>query len=190
MNGVRLVLKVFRRLYLLGNVRFYKLKYYLLGNRVSWGESIKIAGKLDINGPGRVKLGDGVYINGQGGRPVTPYTHNKSAEIIIGDRTFLNNTRFGCAHKIIIGHDCIIGESSLMDTDFHAIDPDSRRRDEPGKIGEVVIGDNVWIGGSVIILKNTIIGSDCTVGAGSVVSGIFPERALIAGNPAKIIRML
>lgn len=162
----------------------------MLGKKVEWGKGIKICGRLDISGPGIVYIGDNVYINGEGGRPVTPYTHHESAVIIIGNGTFLNNTRFACANEIIIGNSCIIGESNILDTDFHSVDPEARKRDEPGKIGKVLIGDNAWIGGAAIILKNTVIGCDSTVGAGSVVSGTFPDRSLIAGNPARLIRIL
>lgn len=161
-----------------------------MGKNVKWGKSIRIMGRLDITGPGHVYIGDGVYINGQGGRPVTPYTHNKTAKIIIGNGSFLNNTRFGCANEIVIGPNSIIGESSIIDTDFHPVDPEARLRGDDGNIGKVILGENVWIGGAAIILKNTIIGSDSTVGAGSVVTGSFPNRSLIAGNPAKLIRIL
>lgn len=52
----------------------------------------------------------------------------------------------------------------------------------------MVIGDNVWIGWGSIILKGTVIGNNCVVGAGSLVAGKFPDNVVIASNPGKIIR--
>ena len=55
------------------------------------------------------------------------------------------------------------------------------------KAGMTEIGDNVFIGMRAIILMGTHIGNNVIVGAGSVVSGNFPDNVVIAGNPAKII---
>jgi len=53
--------------------------------------------------------------------------------------------------------------------------------------GKVIIEENVWIGGSVIILPGVIVGEGSIIGAGSVVSKSVPKMSIIAGNPAKII---
>ena len=57
-----------------------------------------------------------------------------------------------------------------------------------GKNGLPVIGDNVSLGASVIIIGNVRIGNNVTVGAGSVVVKDVPDNCIVAGNPAKIIR--
>lgn len=75
-----------------------------------------------------------------------------------------------------------------MDHEAHGIPPDKRR--ELGAIGEVVIGENVWIGNNVTILKDSHVGDNSIVAAGAVVSGRFPENVIIGGVPAKIIRSL
>lgn len=59
-----------------------------------------------------------------------------------------------------------------------------------GNVGESAIthiGDNVFIGINSIILMGSHIGNNCIVGAGTVVSGCFPDNTVIAGNPAKVI---
>jgi len=56
-----------------------------------------------------------------------------------------------------------------------------------GGVGPVKIGNNVFIGNHAIILKDTDIGDNTIVGAGSVVSGVFPSDVVIAGVPAKIV---
>ncbi|MGL6298041.1 MAG: DapH/DapD/GlmU-related protein, partial [Methanobacteriaceae archaeon] len=52
----------------------------------------------------------------------------------------------------------------------------------------VKIGDNVWIGGGVIILPGVTIGDNSVIGAGSIVSKSIPSNKLAYGNPCKIIR--
>ena len=68
------------------------------------------------------------------------------------------------------------------------------RTDIPNKQGEtaytpVMIGDDVWIGQRAIIKPGTKVGSHAIIGAGSIVTKDVPEWAIVAGNPAKIIRM-
>ena len=54
----------------------------------------------------------------------------------------------------------------------------------------IVIGNNVWIGLNAIILKGSVIGDNSVVTAGSVVKGVFPNNALIQGNPAQNVAKL
>jgi maltose O-acetyltransferase len=55
------------------------------------------------------------------------------------------------------------------------------------KFGEVVIGDNVFIGFNAIVLPNVHIGNDIIIGAGSVVSRDIPDNSVVLGNPMKIV---
>jgi maltose O-acetyltransferase len=54
----------------------------------------------------------------------------------------------------------------------------------------VLIGDNVWIGGNVVIFPGVIIGNNVTIGAGSVVTKDLPDDVLAYGNPCEIIKEL
>ncbi len=59
-----------------------------------------------------------------------------------------------------------------------------------GEGKKTIIGNNVFIGMNSIVLMGSQIGSDVIIGAGSVVSGVIPDRVVVAGNPAKVIRNL
>ena len=80
----------------------------------------------------------------------------------------------------------------ILDNDFHPIDPQARRADIKEQIGTgpVIIGKNCFIGCNALILKGTVLGDNCVVGAGAVVSGVFEDNCVIAGNPARVIRRL
>lgn len=55
---------------------------------------------------------------------------------------------------------------------------------------DVVFGDNCWFGGGVTVLPGVSIGSNCVIGAGSVVTNNIPDNVIVAGNPAKIIKTI
>lgn len=93
--------------------------------------------------------------------------------------------------KIIIGKDVMMGPECCMRTYSHAYDRIDIPMNQQGFENEVVmtIGDDVWIGTRVIILPGVHIGNHCIIGAGAVVTKDVPDYAIVAGVPAKIIRM-
>lgn len=114
----------------------------------------------------------------------------KDAVIIFGNNISTNNNLFLCAANYIeIGDDTLIGEHvTIMDFEAHGID--ANQRNQIGKVGKVIIGNNVWIGNNVTILKNTKIGSNTIIATGTVVSGKFPSDVIIGGVPARIIKTI
>ena len=67
--------------------------------------------------------------------------------------------------------------------------PDSRNSGYEYGI-DITIGDNVWLGGGVIVLPGVTIGDNAVIGAGAVVTKDIPANAIAAGNPAKVIRYI
>ena len=114
----------------------------------------------------------------------------KSSTISIGNNVKTNNNIFICAaNKITIGSNTLMGQNiTIMDFEAHGTAIDSRNK--IGRIGEVEIGQNVWIGNNVTILKNSFIGDNCIIATGAVVSGTFSENVIIGGVPAKIIKTI
>jgi len=125
--------------------------------------------------------------------PVTLATLNDGAEIIIHKDAGLSGSTICASTKIEIGEYVGVGaNTSIFDTDFHAIDPWDRKFDniENTKTSPIKINDFVWIGGNSIILKGVSIGNGAIIGAGSVVTKDVPELTIYGGNPAKFIKKI
>lgn len=87
---------------------------------------------------------------------------------------------------IEVGSGSMIGDlSSVLDTNWHAIDPDHPTRSAP-----VIIGEDVWLGRGVLVMPGSKIGDHTVVAAGSVVKGDIPPSVLVSGNPAQVVREL
>jgi len=110
--------------------------------------------------------------------------------ITVGSGTFINYglTALDVA-PITIGNDVQIGPNVQLLTPTHPIDPEQRRNKlEAAK--PIVIGDNVWLGGGVIVLPGVTIGENSIVGAGSVVTRDVPANCVVVGNPARVLRSI
>jgi maltose O-acetyltransferase len=91
-----------------------------------------------------------------------------------------------CA-PIRIGDNVQIGPCVQLLTPHHPIDPAMRREGLEGA-SPITIGDDVWLGGGVIICPGVTIGTGTTVGAGSVVTNDLPPLVVAAGNPCRVLR--
>lgn len=146
-------------------------------------------------GKGRVSVGEGTvfgFMEDAGFWTSYEFLNPRNADsrISIGKNCQICNrfTAVSEGEGIEIGDNVLVGSSvTVLDSDFHEIDP-SRRIDGNPKTGKVVIGDNAWIGDRVMILKGSTIGKNSVVAAGSVVSGEFPANVVIGGVPARVIR--
>lgn len=114
-------------------------------------------------------------------------TVSENARLEIGDSTYIGaKAHFRIGKSLTIGRNVAIAWNvTIMDSDFH----DFKINDEKQIITkEVVIGNNVWIGNNVIILKGVTIGDNAIIAAGSVVTKSVEENTAVAGNPAKVIK--
>jgi acetyltransferase-like isoleucine patch superfamily enzyme len=93
---------------------------------------------------------------------------------------------FHAKREIRVGDDCLFGFGTrVLDADLHALD--SRT---PERVAPVHIGDRVWLGSDVTVLRGVTIGDDTVVGARSVVTRDLPPRVLAVGAPARPVREL
>jgi maltose O-acetyltransferase len=127
------------------------------------------------------EVGEGVVI-----RP--GFRCDYGANISIGAGTFVN---YDCVMldvaPIRIGAACQLGPAVQLLTPTHPIDPEPRRQGweaaEP-----ITIGDNVWLGGAVVVCPGVTLGEDTVVGAGAVVARDLPAGVVAVGNPARVHR--
>jgi len=112
-----------------------------------------------------------------------------TAIISISDGVIINNNAVIIAEstRVHIGKDTIIGtDLTIYDSDFHNINPLIRRSGIP-KSAPVEIGENVFIGSKVTILKGVRIGNNSVIAFGSLVTKSIPDNTVAGGVPAKII---
>ena len=110
--------------------------------------------------------------------------------IEVGENFFANyNLTVLDVGKVRIGDNVMIAPNVSIYTAGHPLHPDSRNSKYEYGI-PVTIGDNVWIGGSVVILPGVNIGNNVVIGAGSVVTKDIPDWSLAVGNPCRVIRKI
>ena len=118
----------------------------------------------------------------------SPLRVDYGSRITIGPRSFVNcGAVMLDVAPIRIGADVQIGPNVQLLTPTHPIDP-GLRRDKWEAARPITIGDNVWLGGGVIVCPGVSIGENTVVGAGAVVTRDLPPNVVAAGNPARVIR--
>lgn len=173
----------------------------LLPAGVRGGGGLRLHGRPQVKvGPGAaIELGRNVQLYSAPGsnplwlRPCCFTVRGEGAVLKIGSETAMSGTVICVAREVIIGDRVLVGaNSTIVDTDFHPLSPLARRehRTQGALCRPVRIGDDVFIGAGVTILKGSQIGAGCVVGAGAVVAGKFPPNSIIAGNPAQVVRAL
>lgn len=157
---------------------------------------IKMAVPVVVNGCGRVAVGARVVFGCSkspklGDGTILLQARDAGAQIVIGEKTALsNNVSMIARQRIEIGRYCLIGDGvQVVDSDFHGIKPDERRNTF-GETQCVRIGDNVWLGSRVLVLKGVIIGDGSIIAAGAIVTSDIPASVIAGGVPAKVINRI
>ena len=155
-----------------------------MGWRAQVPLSVRLQGRVRIEGKGSVELGDSVILRGTV-VPIEMIAHT-GARLSIGAKTFINyGTSLSAHQSITIGQRCKIGHYVfMMDNDQHDL-VDRTRLPESRPI---VLEDDVWVAAHAIILPGVRIGRRAVIGAGSNVTHDVPPETIVAGNPARVIR--
>lgn len=163
---------------------FTYMKYKILyGSRIQMAKINSLKGRIEIDLFSDAKCRIGNFLMTAG--PFYIKCTDK-AEITIGDNCFFNhNCSLTAAENIVIGNQCMFANN------FVVVDHDHDRKD--GKILKelvstpVKIGNNVWCGANVTVLKGVTIGDGAVIAAGSVVNRDVAAYSVVAGVPARKI---
>ncbi|KIP87244.1 hypothetical protein SN15_02670 [Stenotrophomonas maltophilia] len=157
------------------------------------GRHLRLYGSRHISGTD-LCLGDNCWIEAVDAYKGTPY----EPRIQIGQSSmFGNNVHISAVKSITIGRDCLFGSNIYVGDHSHGstrpglLDSDVPPAQRPlDDISEIVVGERVWVGDGVVILAGSRIADGSIIGANSVVKGVFTSPAVIAGAPARQIRVL
>lgn len=127
---------------------------------------------------------------GEGAEIRPPLYLDYGKYVTVGAGTFIN---FGLTAldvaPITIGRHCQIATHVQLLTAWHPLEP-APRRDGLEGASPIVLEDNVWLGGGVIVLPGVTIGENSVVGAGAVVTKDVPPNVVVVGNPARVVKHL
>lgn len=110
----------------------------------------------------------------------------------IGDDTYIHPRCIISAYKgsVVIGKSVQVAPNCAFYPYNHGIAPGISMSIQPAtSSGDVIVGDEAWIGTAAIILDGVRIGKGAVIGAGSVVTCDIPDNAIACGVPAKVIKM-
>ena len=180
------------------NVLFAPLDWFwceLAGVHWQWGWHLKGFPRLRAKGGGRIRIGKRFTAHSRSHgnsigvfQPVIITAWGRLAEVIIGDDVGLSGCSISAVNRIKIGCRVLVGAGVLViDTDAHPLSPEDRLANSPAYSEPIEIGDDVFIGARAIILKGVKIGNGAVIGAGAVVVKDVPERAIVVGNPARVV---
>lgn len=116
-------------------------------------------------------------------------TVHKDATFSVGKDTYITRATISCLGEIEIGENCILGEGMKIFDHNHQYtkQPFSVSKTEFNK-GKVKIGNNVWTGANVVILKDVTIGNNVILGAGCVIHKDVPDNSIIVNKQEYIIK--
>lgn len=201
MHWLFIFVRIKRKLFEVFNGLFGKL--ILIMNADNIGKNVIITSVPHIyKYPGsKIILKNNVRIHGNvfnnpacSGEKMVIRTLAEDAAIIIGNDSGISCATIIAQKKVLIGDRVLIGAGvRIMDTDFHPIHVEDRNKKNHlshVEAEEVIISDDVWLGAESMVLKGVTIGHSSVVAARSVVTKDVPPNTLVAGVPARVIRIL
>jgi acetyltransferase-like isoleucine patch superfamily enzyme len=169
-----------------------KVKFRFM-NRLQFGKALRIDDNCYISAFGSEGISFGNHVNiGAFSRVIVSTSMSAFGRFIrIGNNVGIGEFAYlGGAGGLTIGDECIIGQYfSCHPENHHFESTDISIRFQGVSHKGIVVGKNCWIGSKVTILDGVIIGDNCVIAAGSVVTKSMPANAVIGGVPAKILKM-
>lgn len=174
---IRLIVNLVLTRVFFPRARLVRRPVYIRGRRnIRWGEGFTtgVAVRLDV------------------------FANDNKSRLTFGDHVQLNDdVHIGVIERVEIGHHVLIASRVFISDHNHGnyqdgdlcSAPEVPPQQRPVISKPVRIGDRVWIGEQVCVLPGVTIGEGAIVGAGSVVTRDVPPNTIVAGNPARVIRV-
>lgn len=119
-----------------------------------------------------------------------PFHCDYGYNIKIGENFYSNhNLIILDSNKVIFGDNVFIGPNCGFYTPNHPLDAKTRNKGIETAL-PIKIGNDVWLGGNVVILQGVTVGDNSVIGAGSIVTKDIPSNVVAAGNPCKVIKKI
>ncbi|ULO08640.1 acyltransferase [Paenibacillus sp. 19GGS1-52] len=113
----------------------------------------------------------------------------RNGDLVIGNNVFFNNGCIvTCHERIKIGDNCLFGPNVLFYDHDHIYGHGKIVNKEGYKKAPVELGNNIFVGANSVILKGSIIGDNCVIGAGTIIKGIIPANSLVHQKVEVVIK--
>lgn len=166
---------------------------FLYSHKITFGRFVKLGHRVALQalGGGGITMGDNVSIGDYGKLVVSTTLNHPGKHIRIGDRVGIGEFAYlGGAGGLTIGDDCIIGQYfSCHPENHHFGQTDELIRLQGVNRKGVSVGNDCWIGSKVTLLDGVAIGAHSVISAGAVVTKSFPAYSVLAGVPARVIKV-
>jgi acetyltransferase-like isoleucine patch superfamily enzyme len=173
--------------------RYARMLIALAWHKARLGKRLELDGiafirpgvRLEVGPAARLRLGRWSWL-GDGTK-----LRVHEGEVSIGAKSVLGQEcTISCYQRISIGRECMVADRSMLIDFDHVIDDVEQPIRKQGiRKCAVDIGHNVWLGYGVCVLRGVSVGDNCVIGASAVLTANAPANAVLAGIPARVIRM-
>lgn len=155
-------------------IRMFFVRIRNYESRLSWVQRISPFCRLKVSRYGRLNLDYNIQI--EAGSDIQVH---ENGVLHIGSRTYMNRyCMISVQNAVSIGDNCMFGPGVKIFDNNHCFSAQSGVSSEL-KTAPISIGNNCWIVSDVVLLKGTVVGNNCVIGAGCVISGNIPDGTLV-----------
>ena len=160
------------------------------------GNNVCAQTKLKVINPKYMKIGNDCYFGSDCRLEAWDRYLNDhfTPELVLGDDVRINSTcHIGCINKVVIGAQTLLGSHVVIIDHAHGRNTFDELNLHPSERnlfskGEIIIGERCWLCENAVILPGVHIGDGAIIAANAVVTKDVPERCVVAGNPAKVVK--
>jgi len=150
------------------------------------GRKVSVGARCIVLRPGGLELGERCVLEPEAYLKLV----TDSAFLALGADTFVGRgVQFDVAQRITVGEHCLFAPRCFITDHGHGTRAASRIDQQECPSAPVVIGSDVWLGYGVVVLPGVTIGDGAVIGANSVVNRDVEAMSVVAGSPAKFVRM-